>query len=268
MFEEVVEGAALDFGFFFGVGVFFSVADGPADVGRVSFAPPAVEGAEVEGAVGGGFHAAGAGGFEGFAGGVEPDVGALGHVSGDVDVVVFEEDDAVAEGFFADEVDELFHEFFAGGVHGVGLAGEDDLDGMFGVGEEGLEALGVVEDEGGALVGGETAGEADGEDFGIEGLLDFGEDVGGSAAAEALLAEAFSGEPDEAFAAVFMGAPEFGVGHGGDFFPDAEVHGLFDKAGAQVVVEEFGEVVADPGAGMDAVGDAFDGDFAGGDVGP
>ena len=55
-------------------------------------------------------------------------------------------------------------------VLGVGLAGEDDLDGPVG----GLDQLGqpldVLEDQAGPLVGGEPAGEADGQGVQVERL--------------------------------------------------------------------------------------------------
>src|SRR6266851_4483802 len=63
-------GAVLDFDGI-GVGIF---ADGEAVGAIVTFAPPAVEDAEIEAAVAAGFHAAGARGFEGAARGVQPHV--------------------------------------------------------------------------------------------------------------------------------------------------------------------------------------------------
>ena len=46
------------------------------------------------------------------------------------DVVVLEEDDAALDARVARELDDLLHHVLAGLVGGVGLAGDDDLDGQ------------------------------------------------------------------------------------------------------------------------------------------
>ena len=43
LFEHVVEGLAFDVVLIVRIGVVLAAADGPADIGRVSFDPPAVE---------------------------------------------------------------------------------------------------------------------------------------------------------------------------------------------------------------------------------
>ena len=72
-------------------GFVFAVFDGPAGgVFGAAFDPPAVEDGERGDAVEGGLHAGGAGGFVGAAGGVDPDVDALGEESAELPVVVFD----------------------------------------------------------------------------------------------------------------------------------------------------------------------------------
>ena len=53
-------------------------------------------------------------------------------------------------------------------VRGVGLAGEDDLHGTAGIGEEPREPLEIREEEVGTLVGGEAPCEADRERLRVE----------------------------------------------------------------------------------------------------
>ena len=60
---------------------------------------------------------------------VEPDVDALHQVAGDVDVVVFDEDDAAGEARIVAQVGDLLDQLLAGLVGRMGLAGEDELHG-------------------------------------------------------------------------------------------------------------------------------------------
>jgi len=55
----------------------------------------------------------------------------------------------------------------AGGVGGMGLSGEQDLQAADLLGQP-REALGIVEEQAGALVGGDAAGEAEGQHLGVE----------------------------------------------------------------------------------------------------
>ena len=62
---------------------------------------------------------------------------------------------------------------------GMGLAGEDELHRALGVVDHGGQALDVGEDQVGALVGGEAAGEADGERVGREGFARSAAEISG-----------------------------------------------------------------------------------------
>ncbi len=62
-------------------------------------------------------------------------------------------------------------QFLAGLVGGVGLAGEHELHRPVGVEQERLEAVELLEQQRGALVGGEAAGESDREHVGIEQIV-------------------------------------------------------------------------------------------------
>jgi len=267
-FEEVVEGAAFD-GVGGGVvGVGLAVADGEAEFGVVGLVPPSVEDGAVEASVHGGLHAGGSGGFHAAAWGVEPDVAALDESAGDVHVVVFEEDDAAEVVAGLGELDELADEFLAGLVGGVAFAGDEELYWSVGVGEERFEAVLVSHEEGAAFVGGESSGEADGEDVGAEragGVVDV---VWGGAACEELLAEACADPGDHELAGVLSEEPELFVGYVEDAAPEVVVGGVELPVWSDVAVVELDEFGADPGAWVDAVGDGADGGFFDGEAGP
>ena len=270
LFEEFEEGFGIHVVLVLVVVVFDVGADSPAGLGVVleAFDPPAVEDGEVDRAVDGPFHAGGSGGFHRAARGVEPHVDALHQVARDVHVVIFNEYHAGAHIFALAEFHDVLDVAFAAVVPGVGFAGEDKLEGAITVLQEFDEAFLVAEQKGGAFVGGEAAGEADGEGFGIEDFIDAGDVGGGGAAAGELGAQAVAHEGDEVFAAAFMGAPEFGVGYFFDAIPHFVVGGFVGPVGADVAGIEIGEFIGEPGLGMHAVGDRADGDFFDGDFGP
>ena len=146
-----------------------AVVDGPAgDVFGAALDPPAVEDGERRDAVERGLHAGGAGGFVRAAGGVDPDVDALGEEGAQLPVVVFEVVDLEGAGV---EVggggEDVADEALSCVVGGVSFTGEEDLKAadLFG---DGYEAGGVVEEEAGALVGGYATGESQGKDVWIE----------------------------------------------------------------------------------------------------
>ncbi len=64
------------------------------------------------------------------------------------------------------ELDQILDHFLAGVVCGVGLARDHQLDGVFGVQQQGLQTGRVPEHEREPLVGGHTPCESDGEDIG------------------------------------------------------------------------------------------------------
>ncbi len=220
-------------------GLVVSVLDGPAgDAFGAAFDPPAVEGGEGGDAVEGGLHAGGSGGLVGPERGVDPDVDALGELCAKGPVVVFEVDHLESgRGDVCRRREDVADETFAGLVGGVGFAGVQDLEAADLFGDRG-EAFGVVKEEARALVGGDAAGETEGEDAGLEAdagaKLDFGEEsflADAVRARDLLRADAVDGAE-----VLVVGAPA------GDF----EVKEL---------LERFGE----PGGGVDAVGDGVDG---------
>ena len=83
-------------------------------------------------------------------------------------VVVLEERDPPLELGVAGELVDALEHFLARVVGRVRLAGEDDLHRAPRVHQQAPQPLEVAEDQVGALVGGEAAGEPDGERVGIE----------------------------------------------------------------------------------------------------
>ena len=106
------------------VGVGTAGADGEAVEAVVGLGPPAIEDGEVEAAIEDYFLSAGAGGFEGAAGVVEPDVYALDEVTAYVDVVVLDEDELVAEFGVMHHLGDLLQHALAWLIVRMRLAGE------------------------------------------------------------------------------------------------------------------------------------------------
>ena len=118
----------------------------------------------------------------------------------------------------------------------MGFAGVENLQAadFFGDGDE---AGGVVEEQAGALVGGDAAGEAEGEDVGVE-----------------VVAGALGDRGEEAKLALVVGG---GDARRVDAVDGAEVLVVGAPVG-DLVVEELLEWVGEPGGGVDAVGDGVD----------
>ncbi|MNK51500.1 hypothetical protein D3C87_704090 [compost metagenome] len=131
-----------------------------------------------------------------------------------------------------------------------------------------LQAGGVPEDQGRALVGGEAAGEAQGERFGIQEGLGFLELGVGLAVAQPLGLHALADELDHPVLEEAVDVPKLGVGHGFELLPGGVLLDAFMPLLAQVGVEERAELGGEPGLGVDAVGDRGDGHLGLGDAGP
>ena len=102
--------------------VFFAVAYGPPDLPLVSFLPPTVEDAEVQGSVGCRLHPARATGLQRPAGRVEPYVDTLDHVARYMKIIILQENHMAPEGLPAGGLNNLFDQLLTGPILGVGLA--------------------------------------------------------------------------------------------------------------------------------------------------
>ena len=203
------------------VGVDAALADGEAVEAVVGLGPPAIEHGEIEAAVENHLLPAGAGGFERTARIVEPDIDALDQMAADVDVVILHEDEFVAELGVAHHLGDLLEDALARLVVGMGLAGEEELHGALGIVDHGGEALHVGEQQVGALVGGEAAGEADGERIGREHFAEACSSFGRLAAALCLLAGAAADEVEELRLQAEVRLPELAIVDVFDLFPGA-----------------------------------------------
>ncbi len=105
------------------------LADGETVGAIVTFAPPAVEDAQVHAAVAAGLHAARAGSFERAARVVQPDVAAGNHLARDVNVVIFDEDKIAREFAVFAQMDNLLDETLAFVIARMRLARKDELHG-------------------------------------------------------------------------------------------------------------------------------------------
>ncbi|OPZ29522.1 MAG: hypothetical protein BWZ01_00531 [Deltaproteobacteria bacterium ADurb.BinA179] len=195
--QKIVDGLALHVVLILEIVVHFPVADGPAEVGMIPFHPPAVLYTEIERTVGGCFHARGAAGFQRPPRVVQPDVRTLDQVSGDVHVVVFEEDDPVAERLLPCDVGDALDDGLAFMVSRMRLARDDDLHREVRVRDDLSQALDIVEEQESPLVGGEPFGESDGQGVRMQ-RLHGALDVGGLAPAGLeLLRQSPAGKGDE-----------------------------------------------------------------------
>ena len=213
--------------------------------------------------LGGHLHAAGAAGLQGRRGVVQPDVDALHQVAGDLDVVVLEEDDALAELVPLGQVDELPDQLLAGVVLGVGLAGEDDLHRPLGVVEDRGQALGVAAGSGRPACRWRSGGRS--RWSGPRGrapraaCLDPG--AVGAAALRAAGAAGRARSRPAARACARGCATARRRGCWSTRSQSVWLVGSSYQRGPEVAVVEAGDLRAQPGAGVDAVGDVGDGDL-------
>src|SRR5665213_3266717 len=201
----------------FGLGIF---TDGKAIGLVITFAPPAVEDAQVHAAVAAGFHAARAGSFERTARVIQPDVAAAHHLARNVNIVIFEKHEVAREFAVFAEMNDLLDETFAFVIARVRFAGENKLKGALFVAREFDDVFELLENERRAFVSGEAAREADGQRVEVQETVEADIIAGGGALV--LLEQAASRKFDE-FAAQFVAqGPQFLVGNKfrvGHFFP-------------------------------------------------
>src|SRR6185437_5215513 len=142
--------------------------DSPPVGSVITFNPPSIEDAEVQHAVQGGFHAAGAAGLHRKARSVQPNVDALDEILRHMHFIIFNESDAAAQFVIMAEVQHLMNEVSTRLIGWMGLAGEDELDRPPAVLEESLQPFQVSEEQGGPLIRREPSGESNGQRFGVQ----------------------------------------------------------------------------------------------------
>ena len=131
--------------------------------------------------------------------------------------------------------------------------------GMFIIEEDALEALDVAEEQGGALVGGEAAGEADGEGVRVQHFAaapDF-ERRGLAAHGGGMLAR--TDERDQPPLAPAVDFEQFFIRNVVDLFPDGGIVETLAPVRLEVLIVEQGKVAVEPARQVHAVGDGGDG---------
>ena len=93
-------------------------------------------------------------------------------MAADVDVVVLNEDELVAERGIAHQLGDLLQNALARLIEGMGLAGKYELNRTIGIVDHGGEPLHVAKNQIRALVGCKPASETDGEGVGAEHALE------------------------------------------------------------------------------------------------
>ena len=231
-----------------------AASDREAVAAVVGLGPPAVEDRAVEHAVEDALLAARAARLQRAPRRVQPDVHSLHELPGDVHGVVFDEHDPAREAGVLLQVRHPLGERLAAGVARMGLAGVDDLHRPLGVVDQPVEAVEILEQQVGPLVGGEAAGEAEGERVGNERLaLRPGETQPLPA-----VGQAAAGEGEQPRLEHLVDLPELGVAHAVDARPEVGVGDAVEPAGAQVLEQQRVHVRRHPGAHVDAVGDVAD----------
>ena len=139
--------------------------------GLVQLVPPAIENGKIERPVEGGFLPRCAARLHRPTRIVEPHIGTLIHQAGHPDVVVLDEREPVPNVGLQRKIDDLAHDLFTGRVRRMGLARKYELHWMIRMQQQTLQTIRVPQQQGGALVRGEAASEANGEHTGIKGTI-------------------------------------------------------------------------------------------------
>ncbi len=245
--------------------------DGPTVLPVVALAPPAVQHAQVDDAVDARLLPGGAAGLHGVLRGVEPDVHAGDQLARQRQVVALHQHDAAGELRSPRELVDHLDEVLARQVVGVGLAGEDQQHRALGIVDQARQAFRIREQQGGPLVGGEAAGEADGEDIGLVGREMAGQaldDRLGHAVAPVLAHHPAPYLFQQGGFERLAQAPETVVRNFLDAVPVRLVEQLVAPLAAEAHVVQVDPVAGQEGGDVDAVGDMAHGVFLGRDLGP
>src|ERR1051325_5523102 len=115
---------------------------------------------------------AGPGGFQRAARFVQPDVAAGDHLPGDMDIVIFNEDQMAFQLAVFAEMNDMLNVAFAVVISRMGLASKYELDRTLRVVHQLHDVFELLEDEGRALIGGKAARETNGERVGVQQMIE------------------------------------------------------------------------------------------------
>src|SRR5579883_2069407 len=217
--------------------IFRWITDRPSIVSVVAFVPPAVEDAHIEDTVHRGFLSAPSAGFQRRSWIVQPYVDSLREEMRGVHLVVLDERYMPREPVVGGERVDLVNEMFSVFVGRVRLSGKDDLNGAPLIEHHRLDAIQVVEKQGGAFIPSEPACEADGKSFGIE-QRSHGDDLPGiDPITRPAVAGAFSCESQELSLEKDVNVPDFFVRNIHDAIPEGNVIVPVDPFRAEISIE-------------------------------
>src|SRR5579884_1626774 len=264
LFEQAIQREAIGFSLGVLIVVLARFTDSPAIFAVVALGPPAIEDAATGLTVERRLLPAGAAGFVGADGIIQPEVGAGDEIARHVDIIVLQENDLPAKLVAARNAVDLLNQGLARFVGGVRLAREDDLHRALRIEQDAAQAFHIAKDERGAFVGGEAAREADKQRVGIEHMLEF------------LDLERPFAEPqmlprvgDQFLLAHPVRLPQLFVGKPVDMLiPECLFVDMAPPVFIQVAPEKLVHLWSDPRKRVDAVSDVADGHLIHVDAGP
>ena len=209
-------------------------ADGETVGAVVTFAPPAVHDAQVQAAVTTGLLPAGAGGFQGAARIVQPDVAAGNHLPRHMNVIILDEHQVALQFAVFAQMNDALDVSFAVVVARMRLAGENELHGPVAVIDQFDDVLELIKNQRRALVSGEAPRKANGQRVGIQQLIE-----SDKIRLRLALAQAAAGKLDQFPPQFVAQRPEFFVGNEirvGHFLPELRrVDFLLQRNGLRVL---------------------------------
>ena len=150
----------------------------------------------------------------------------------------------------------------------MGLAGYEQLDRPRLVEQERFEAVHIPEEERGPLVGGETAGEADGERVGTQRWMGRRSHSRRASPLARLRIGLLPCVGHQAFAQAAVSVPELQVGNAFHPLPGLPGRRVLPPSRSQIVIVELPHLGRHPGLGMHPVRDRFDGHISRREVRP
>ena len=137
----------------------------------VTFNPPAIEYAEVHRTIHNSLFAAGARCFERTGRRVQPNIDTLYHATGQLHVVILQENDTPYETRHGSHLDDPLDQILSRFVVRVCLAGKNELYRPFRIIDDRIQTIQVSEEQVSSFVSRETAGETDGQNIRFQHLL-------------------------------------------------------------------------------------------------
>ena len=256
-FQELIERGGFDV-IAFGRGrVVVRGRDRPAVLAVVHLIPPAIQDRKVQGPVDGRLHPRGPAGLQGPQRVVQPHVAAREQGAGHRNVVIGQEHDPVPHGGVVGELHQVLDHFLARIIGRVGLAGDDQLDGVLRVQQQRLEPGRVPQHQGQPLVSRHAPGEPDREHVRVQHRISPAQLRISRTAHLPRRPEATPDVLNQGRTQLAPQAPELGIIHAVDLVPTGGIH----VGAAEVVCSEPAHLRIDPRRYVDAVGDGGDGDF-------